>query len=398
MSKYIVQSKSPNGKLVKTEVEAQSAEKARETVRRQGLAPINVRMSVNKTSKRFKIKPIELQVFTRQFSVMINSGIPIIRCLEALKSGAKNENLVGVINSLVLSIQKGVTLADSLRLHPGVFDNIYVSLVGAGEESGDLSNSLNGLSDYLERSMAIRRKVKSAMYYPVAILIVVTLVVSGLMIFIVPKFASIFASAGADLPVLTQIVVSISDWLRDQWIIVVVFVVASFFGFKYYYQTNNGRMLVDQLVLKLPIFGELIKRSTLARCSRTLARLLSAGVRVLRSVEIASSTCGNVVFERIFSKSMLDVGRGQTFADSLKKSKHIPVMMIQMIAVGEETGNIGGMLNKVADFYDEEVEATIDGLTSLIEPILMVVLGGVVGFIVLAMYLPIFNLGSVAGG
>jgi type IV pilus assembly protein PilC len=298
---------------------------------------------------------------------------------------------------VVSDVERGRRLADALAARPHVFDRLYVNLVKAGEEGGVLENVLNRLAVYIETSVKMRGKVKSALFYPVAVIVVAVGVILFIMIFVVPKMSQMFRQANQELPALTQIVIACSNFCMHYWYMIVATLVAIPLGTKMYYDTADGRVNLDFYMLKVPVFGDLVKKSAIARFSRTLATLLASGVRIIDALEISASTTGNMVIEKALMDAKEAVSRGKTLAEPLGKIPYFPNMVVQMISIGEQTGNIDQMLSKVADFYEDEVENATDAMASLIEPVLMVVLGVIIAVIVIAMYLPIFNMANTAG-
>ncbi|OGQ51831.1 MAG: pilus assembly protein PilC, partial [Deltaproteobacteria bacterium RIFCSPLOWO2_02_FULL_53_8] len=303
-----------------------------------------------------------------------------------------------VIGEVKSSVEGGATFADSLRKHPKVFDDLYVNLVAAGEVGGILDTILSRLSGFLEKAEKLKGKVKSAMTYPTAVIVIATLIVAGLLIFVVPIFEGMFSSFGKALPMPTQMVVNMSNFLKHQWYIIIGFLAAAFFGIKVLNSKPKGKMIIDTVLLKVPVVGDLIRKSSVARFTRTLGTMLSSGVPILEALEIVANTAGNLVVRGAIMQARVSLSQGKTLAEPLGESKVFPGMVIQMIGVGEQTGALDAMLNKIADFYEEEVDAAVEALTSLIEPMLMAFLGITVGGLVIALYLPIFGLAGASGG
>lgn len=408
MANFEFTAKAQDGKFVKGELSAANETEARVRIRAQKLIPLKVVVKGSAesapkvsflASMNDTVKTKDLQIFTRQFAVLISAGVPIVQSIDAMSRGARSPGLTKTLQKVTSDVEKGRRLADALALHPKVFDRLYVNLVRAGEESGALDLILNRLAEYIEKSVKLRNKIKSALWYPAAIIVVAIGVVSAIMIFVVPKLASMFTSSGHELPALTQFVINCSNFFQHYWYIVVAALVGIPMGLKMYYETEDGRKVIDQILIETPVFGGLIQKGAIARFSRTLGTLLSSGVRIMDSLEIASTTAGNWVLEKALSDSRTSVSKGRALVEPLEKIKYIPKMVCQMIAIGEQTGNMDQMLSKIADFYEDEVENATEAMTSLIEPMLMVVLGGIIAVIVIAMYLPIFNLaGAVTGG
>jgi type IV pilus assembly protein PilC len=341
------------------------------------------------------VRSKDVAVFSRQFATMIAAGLPLVQCLRALALEAERERLRHVINRVAEDVEAGITLSEAMGRHPRVFDNMYVSLVHVGEIGGVLDTILTRLSTYLEKSVALRRKVKMALIYPSVVVMVAVLVVTFILAFVIPVFAGVYEKAKVPLPALTRMVIFMSDILRGYFLIVLAVLVGMIFAVRAYYRTESGRLTIDRLMLKLPVFGLLIRKIAVTRFARTLSLLVGAGVPILDALQITARTAGNRVVENAIMAARTSITAGQTVSAPLRESGVFPAMVVQMISVGEQTGALETMLGKVADYYDEEVDATVAGLTSLLEPVLIVVLGVVVGGIVVAMYLPIFKLVTV---
>lgn len=403
MGVYLFQAKTQDGKFVKGELSANSDQEARIKLRSQKLLPLKV---VSKGEKKAgaslslslggdKVTPKDLQIFTRQFSVLISAGVPIVQSLEAMAQGARSVGLTNALDYVRSEVERGKRLADAMAGRPKVFDRMYVNLVKAGEEGGVLEVVLQRLAEYIEKSVKLRGKIVGALWYPAIIIAVSFLVIAGIMIFVIPSFVDMFSDMGQELPALTQMVINASDFFVAYWYAIIGVLVGVPFLVKYYYGTPDGRKTLDEIFIALPLFGSLIQKGSIARMSRTLSTLLSAGVRIIDALEIAGSVSGNWVIERSINEAKDSVSRGKNLVEPMRRQKYFPSMVLQMIAIGEATGNLDTMLSKIADFYEDEVEAAAEGLTSLIEPLLMVFLGGIIAVIVIAMYLPIF---SMAGG
>ncbi|MEE9614239.1 MAG: type II secretion system F family protein [Thermodesulfobacteriota bacterium] len=344
------------------------------------------------------VKTKEIVVFTRQFAVMIDAGLPLVQCLDILASQQENPKFKEVLTAVKGSVEGGTTFADALRKHPDVFDDLFVNLVAAGEVGGILDTILNRLSNFMEKAEKLKGKIKGALTYPVVVIIIATLVVTGLLLFVVPIFQDIFESFGQALPAPTQVVVVLSDFLQHSWYMILIALGGIFFGLKQAYKTKQGRKILDTITLKTPVLGDLLRKTAVARFTRTLGTMMSSGVPILEALEIVAKTAGNVVIERAIMQARQSLSEGKTLAEPLAETKVFPGMVTQMIAVGEATGAMDTMLSKIADFYEDEVDAAVAALTSLIEPMLMAFLGIVVGGLVIALYLPIFQLAGVAGG
>lgn len=406
MARFSFQAKTTAGKLVKGTVEAGSDSEARVKIRAQKLIILKLipmkgessqQGKTNKSNSE-KVKPKELQIFTRQFAVLIGAGVPVVQSLEAMLGGGKSPVLSKVLQKIVEDLEQGKRLADAMGFHPNVFDSMYVNLVKAGEEGGVLDEVLVRLADYIEKSVKLKRKIMGALWYPAAIIVVAVIVITAILVFVIPNFVDMFQQSGNELPTLTQWVINASDWVRAKWYIVVTVLVGAPFALRMYYGTPEGKKSVDSVLIDVPIFGPLIQKGAIARFSRTLSTLLSAGIRIMDSIEISSATAGNYVIQEALSSAKESISKGGTLRDPLRKSKYIPDMVSQMISVGEDTGHLDSMLGKVADFYEDEVETTAEAMTSMIEPLLMVVLGGIIAVLVVAMYLPIFGMAGAIGG
>ena len=342
----------------------------------------------------------DLVVFTRQFGTMINAGLPLVQCLEILSTQSENKVLRETIGEVKTQVEAGSTFSDALRRHPKVFDDLYVNLVHAGEVGGLLDTILTRLAKYIEKAMKLKGQIKSAMIYPAAILGVAVVVIAVLMIWVIPIFAKMFnelSGGKMGLPGPTQLVIDISNVFTSYWWVMLIVIGATVFGMKKYYATSQGRMAIDKLLLKTPVFGDLIRKASVAKFTRTLGTLLASGVPLLDGMTICAKTAGNKVIEETLVNARLSIAGGKTIADPLAASGVFPKMVTHMIAVGESTGALDAMLGKIADFYEDEVDQAVASLTSLLEPIMMVFLGIVIGFIVIAMYLPIFKMSDAIG-
>jgi type IV pilus assembly protein PilC len=333
-----------------------------------------------------------LAVFTRQFSVMIDAGLPLVQCLEILGSQEDDKNFARVILATRAEVESGASLADAMRKHPKVFDALFSNMVAAGEAGGILDTILKRLATYIEKNVKLKSQVKSAMIYPVAVVVIAAVVVTAIMWFVIPTFASLFAGLGASLPLPTRIVIAMSNGVVRFGPFIVVGLIAVVLGIRTYYQTPNGRRVIDDLLLRAPVLGMLLRKIAVARFCRTLSTLLSSGVSILDALDITARTAGNAVVEQSILTTRSSIERGETIAQPLKDTKVFPPMVVQMIGVGEATGALDTMLEKIADFYEEEVDVAVAGLLTLLEPLMIAFLGGIVGGIVIAMYLPIFGL------
>jgi type IV pilus assembly protein PilC len=339
-----------------------------------------------------KVKPKNLAVFTRQFSVMIDAGLPLVQCLDILGNQEEDKNFAKTILQTRTDVEGGASLADAMKKHPKTFDALYTNMIAAGEAGGILDTILKRLAVHIEKAVKLKGQVKSAMIYPVAVLVIAAGVVAVILWKVIPTFAALFAGLGAELPMPTRIVIWASNTLVRFLPFIVIGLVAGAFAFRQYYATNNGRHAVDRALLRLPILGMILRKIAVARFCRTLATLISSGVPILDGLDITARTSGNAIVEDAIQATRKSIERGETVAAPLKETGVFPAMVTQMIGVGEATGALDTMLSKIADFYEEEVDTAVAGLLTLMEPVMMAFLGTVVGGIVIAMYLPIFGL------
>jgi type IV pilus assembly protein PilC len=339
-----------------------------------------------------KVGSKNLAVFTRQFSVMIDAGLPLVQCLDILGSQEEDKNFAEVIHQTRTSVESGASLADAMRKHPKTFDPLFTNMVAAGESGGILDTILKRLATYIEKAVKLKGQVKSAMIYPIAVMVIASLVVAVILWKVIPTFAEMFASLGADLPLPTRVVIWMSNSLVSYFPILAGTLVAVGWAFRTYYKTDGGRHVIDATVLKLPILGLIMRKISVARFCRTLATLISSGVPILDGLEITAKTAGNAIVEDAIMSTRKSIEHGETISAPLKETAVFPPMVVQMIGVGEATGALDTMLAKIADFYEEEVDTAVAGLLTLLEPIMIAILGVVVGGIVIAMYLPIFDL------
>jgi type IV pilus assembly protein PilC len=408
MATFVYTGKMVSGEVKKGVVSAANLAAATAVLRRQQIVPASIteKKGLLATMNEIKIpglgggiKTKELVIFSRQFATMIDAGLPLVQCLDILSSQQENPEFKKVLFDVKSSVEGGSTFADALKKHPKVFDDLYVNLIAAGEVGGILDTILNRLSGFLEKNEKLKAKIKSAMTYPASVILIACLVVTGLLIWVVPVFEEMFEGFGQALPAPTQIVVNMSEFLQHQWYVLIGVIVAVFVGIKWAYKTKKGRWYLDKLILKTPIFGDLIRKTAVARFTRTLGTMMSSGVPILEGLEIVSKTAGNVVIEDAVMRARTSLSQGKTLADPLMETNVFPGMVTQMIAVGEATGALDAMLSKIADFYEDEVDVAVEALTSIIEPMLMAFLGIVVGGLVIALYLPIFQIaGAAAGG
>ncbi len=338
------------------------------------------------------IKRVEVSRFTRQFATMIGAGLPMVQCLEILASQMENKELAKVVTQVRDAVSGGATLSDGLKRHPKIFDELYSNMVEAGEVGGALDAILVRLAVYREKADQLVRKVKGAMIYPSVVAFVAVSVTVGMLTFIVPVFARMFSGLGAELPAPTKVVMGISNFLQANFVFLILGVIGLAIAFFWWKRTPNGALMVDKGLIQAPVLGNLVRKSSVARFTRTLSTLLSSGVSILEALEITAKTAGNLVVANAINKSVIAIAEGDTITGPLKATKVFPPMVIQMIGVGEKTGGLDEMLNKIADFYDEEVDEAVSALTSVIEPIVIVVMGVAIGAIMIAMYLPMFDI------
>jgi type IV pilus assembly protein PilC len=404
MPVYQFQAKAIGGKTVKGEINAATDVEARVKLRAQHMIPVRVIEKVPKVAKAKgvrsaggSVKPKDLQVFTRQFATLINSGIPVVQSIEILKNATASPSLSASLGSIKEQVEGGKRLAEAFEMYPKAFDRLYCNLLRAGEEGGVLDTILERLADYIEKAIKIKGKITGALFYPAGIMVVSILVIAVILTFVIPKFKELFESTGNELPALTQFVVALSDALVAYWYLFFGGFFGLLFGAVHFYNTPKGKEFFDKTFIQLPLFGALIQKGAIARFSRTLSTMLSCGVGILQSLEIAANTVGNHVIETTLRNARAEVAEGKSITGPLAKDKYIPDMVVQMIGVGEQTGAMDTMLTKVADFYEDEVDYAVGALTSMIEPIMMVFLGGIIAFLVIAMYLPVFNLAGAMG-
>ncbi|MBE9192960.1 type II secretion system F family protein [Gloeocapsopsis crepidinum LEGE 06123] len=401
MPTYVASVRDSKGQIRKEKVTAKSPSEARSSLRNQGLFIQEI-----KQSSEFDLSKIDLQqvtlflskvsvkdkaVFSRQFSALVNAGVAIVRSLSVLAEQCSNPKLKKALLEISSDVQQGVNLSEAMRKHPDCFDNLYVSMVQAGEVGGVLDEVLNRLSKLLEDIARLQNQIKSALAYPVVVGLLALAIFIGMTVFLIPIFANIFQDLGTELPALTQFMLSISGFIQGFWWMIPIIIVALGFAYRNYYKTRVGRETIDRFSLKMPLFGDLIQKSAVARFSRTFGALTRSGVPILTALEIVRDTAGNQVIANAVDASRQDIQQGGMISIALQKERVFPPMAIQMISIGEETGELDQMLMKVADFYEDEVEQAVKALTSILEPIMIVVLGGMVGLILLSMYLPMFK-------
>jgi type IV pilus assembly protein PilC len=398
---FVWSGKTRQGQVQKGELLAQSKDDAIAQLRKQNIVGPSVqpKPAEKKAGGRFggRVGERDIVIFTRQFSTMIDAGLPLVQCLEILSNQTENKTLARTIGLVRADVESGSTYADALRKHPKVFDDLYVNMVAAGEAGGILDTILSRLAKHIEKSMKLKKQVKAAMMYPGIIVSVAVLVISVLMVWVIPIFTSMFTDFGGVLPLPTRIVMGASDFMKGNIIFIVLGGMGLGYAIKRYYGTENGRRLVDRNALRVPVLGDLIRKAAVAKFTRTLGTLISSGVPILDGLAIVARTAGNKTVELALLTARQSISEGKTVSEPLAQTKVFPPMVVQMISVGETTGALDAMLSKIADFYDDEVDTAVGALTSLLEPLLMVFLGITIGFIVIAMYMPIFQMGSVVG-
>lgn len=386
------------GEIVQGVQDARSAAAVKADLRKQGIITKSI---VKKREPLFskkskKITGEDITIFSRQLATMMQAGIPIISSFDIVAKGQTNEKMRKLIENIKSSVEGGETLADSLKKHPLYFNALFCNLIDAGEKSGSLEMMLNNIASYQEKTESIKKKIKKALFYPVAVLVIAALVSAGLLIYVVPQFESVFAGFGADLPAVTRFVIDLSEFMQSYWYMIFGGVGGSIYAFMHFKKTSTTFAHgLDRISLKLPVIGNILENAAIARFSRTLSITFAAGMPLVDALHCVGGATGNILFQKATEKVREEVSAGQQMQIALKSSGLFPTMVIQMIAIGEESGNLEAMLNKVADFYEEEVDNAVDSLSSLLEPIIMAILGILVGGLVVAMYMPIFKLGSV---
>jgi type IV pilus assembly protein PilC len=404
MATFAFVGRSKSGAVKKGELVAKSRDEAVEQLRKQSVVVTSLEEKASKQGFSLSfgsgMSEKDLVVFTRQFGTMINAGLPLIQCLEILSTQSENAALRKAIGEVKVQVEGGSTFSDALRKHPKIFDDLYVNMVHAGEVGGLLDTILGRLSKHIEKAMKLKGQIKSAMVYPAAIVGIAAIVITVLMIWVIPVFEKMFKDMSGGkmaLPAPTQLVIDMSNFAQASWYIILGVIVGCVVGLKKYYATPQGRLVIDKFLLKLPVFGDLIRKASVAKFTRTLGTLLASGVPLLEALTICAKTSGNKVVEGALLEAKVSISGGKTISEPLAKSGTFPKMVTHMIAVGESTGALDSMLGKIADFYEDEVDEAVTNLTALLEPMMMVFLGVTVGFIVVAMYLPIFTMASAIG-
>ncbi|HCU67436.1 MAG TPA: type II secretion system protein F [Rheinheimera sp.] len=385
------------GKKAEGEIRANSINEAKALLRQQGITPSIV------TKKRksliggdAKVTPADVAVLTRQIATMLAAGVPLVQSIDLISSGADKKSLRDLMQKVSVKVQSGIPLSEVLREHPKYFDELYCDLVKSGEQSGALDRIFDRVATYKEKAEALKSKIKKAMFYPIAVTVVALIVTSILLIFVVPSFAEIFAGFGAELPGFTLFVLGISEWMQSYWWVVLAAIIIALYMFRKAYHNNlQFKTAADALALKLPVMGMIINKAAVARYARTLSTTFAAGVPLIEALESAAGAAGNEIYKNAIMEVRADVSAGGQMFSSMKTTNRFPEMVIQMVSIGEESGSLDDMLARVANIYEQEVDDAVDGLTALLEPMIMAVLGVIIGGLIVAMYLPIFQLGSV---
>ncbi|WP_295408325.1 type II secretion system F family protein [uncultured Thiocystis sp.] len=385
------------GAKVKGETRAANINLVRADLRRQGVNATKVKMKPKPLlSGKKKITSADLSIFTRQLATMMSAGVPLVQAFDIVARGHENPSMQDLLLSIKADIESGTSMALSLSKHPLYFDDLVCNLVAAGEQAGILDNLLDKIAVYKEKTESIKGKIKKAMFYPVAVIAVAVIVTVVILLFVIPQFKELFSSFGADLPAFTLMVIGLSDLLKEWWWAFFMGIGGIIYGFSYAYKRSRGmREAIDRIVLKIPVIGVILNKAAIARFARTLSTMFAAGVPLVEALQSVSGATGNIVYQDAVLKMREEVATGQSLQLAMRQRDLFPHMVIQMTAIGEESGSLDAMLGKVADFYEEQVDNAVDSLSSLLEPMIMVVIGGLVGSLVVAMYLPIFKLASV---
>jgi type IV pilus assembly protein PilC len=403
MPVYLWTGKNTRGDKKKGEMEASSEEIVRASLKRMKIESIKIKpkpkdLFENIAFLQPKVKQTDIILFARQFSTMIDAGLPIIQCLDILYSQQENATFKKLLKDIKEQVEGGATLAESLKKYPKEFDDLFVNMIAAGEAGGILDTILRRLSVYMEKAARLKSKVKGAMTYPLATLAIAIIVLAVILVFVIPVFQDMFEDFGSELPAFTQLVVNASNFTKKNIIYIIIGFVLFLFALKKFYNTEKGKETIDELLLRIPVIGELIRKVAVAKFTSTMGTMLSSGVAILEALEIVAKTAGNKTIENAVYVVRSDIAEGRTMADPLSESGVFPSMVCQMIAVGESTGALDAMLEKIALFYDEEVDQAVENLTSLIEPFMLVFLGVTIGGLVVAMYLPVFKMAGAIGG
>jgi len=391
---FLWEGRDKGGRTVKGEMRAGGESVVAASLRRRGILATKIKKQTLSRGK--KIKARDLAVFTRQLSTMLRAGVPLLQCFDIVSKGDANPSMARLLGDIRADVETGTSLNQAFRKYPMYFDGLFCNLVAAGEQAGILDALLDRLATYQEKTLAIKGKVKKALFYPVMIILVAILVTAIIMIFVIPQFKQVFTSFGAELPLPTQVVIAMSDFcLAYWWLLLVIFVGAPYFVYQAWRRSPKVQITFDRMLLRPPVIGQLLRKAAIARWTRTLSTTFAAGVPLVEALDSVGPAAGNAVFKDATRQIQTEVNTGTTLAQAMQNSGVFPPMAIQMTSIGEEAGSLDSMLNKVADYFEREVDETVDALSSLLEPLIMVVLGGIIGSIVVAIYMPIFKLGSV---
>jgi len=399
---FVWKGRTPGGEVVGGEIAVNNRAEVLAALRKKRIVVTSVKQKPKEISIKLPfgngVGTKDLAIFTRQFATMINAGLPLVQCLDILSRQLDKQVFRDITKKVMNDIEAGATLSESLRKHPKPFDELYVNMVNAGEAGGILDTILMRLAEYIEKIETLKRKVKGALMYPAVVLFVAVGATLFMLMFIIPTFAKMFADFGAELPMPTKIVLGASNLIRSWWWAMLAGAIGTVIGIKRYYATDAGQHRIDAFMLKFPVIGDVLRKGSVARFTRTLGTLVSSGVPILDGLEITAKTAGNVIVQDAVMAARASIREGDTISNPLRGSSVFPPMVVQMITVGEETGALDEMLTKIADFYDEEVDSAVDALTSIIEPVMIVFMGAIVGGMVVAMYLPIFRMVNVIAG
>ena len=400
MTLYQWEGKNSKNEIQKGEIEAPNEEAVRSNLHRLKINPTKIKKKPKDLFENIsffqpKVKESDLIIFARQFSTMIDAGLPIIQCLDILYEQQENRTFKKILKKIKESVEGGTTLADALKKYPKVFDDLFVNMIAAGEAGGIIDTILQRLAGYMEKAAKLKKRVKGAMMYPLITIVVAVVVIGVILVFVIPVFQQMFSDMGGSLPLPTVIVVNLSHFVKSNALYIIVAIVLFIFAFKRLYKTEKGRAFLDNFFLKMPVFGLLLRKVAVAKFTRTMSTMLTSGVSILDALDIVAKTAGNKTIEKAIYNVRSAISEGRTMSEPLGESGVFPSMVCQMISVGEQTGALDTMLEKIANFYDEEVDQAVENLTSMIEPLMMVFLGGAIGGLVIAMYLPIFKMASI---
>jgi len=402
MPVYLWRGKDRHNKKKKGEMEAPTEEAVNSELIRRKITQTKIKLKPkdifeNVAFMQPKVKQADIIIFCRQFSTMIDAGLPIIQCLDILYSQNENKTFKNILKEIKGNVESGQTFAEALKKYPKQFDDLFVNMIAAGEAGGILDSILRRLSAYMEKAAKLKAKIKGGMTYPIVTIVIAIIVIAIIMVFVIPVFEEMFEGMGSALPVPTQIVVKMSRFVKSNILYIIGFIGVLIFTIRRFYKTEKGQVLMDDLFLRLPLFGPLIRKAAVSKFTRTMGTMLSSGVAILDALEIVAKTAGNKTIEKAVYETRTAIAEGRTISDPLSESGVFPSMVCQMIAVGESTGALDSMLTKIADFYDEEVDQAVENMTALIEPFMLVFLGVVIGGLVVSMYLPIFKMASALG-